>query len=177
MSIDTRTPAEIAYDNLKSGAAYIKDEYTPLSPAWEAVLGITSNPRDTGSQILDILTNDADAGDDEIAIAQWIDRTDQPFGTLTDGTVIYGTFDTTAAGAGKRSGCVTVRTPAINLTADCDGFVSGENGRDDWSINFDGASLEDIRKLRDFLNSGAVERMLAAAVAWENGDSEPPVFQ
>jgi hypothetical protein len=44
MTIDNRTPAEIAYDSLKSGAAYSKSDYTPLSPAWEAVLDITDDP-------------------------------------------------------------------------------------------------------------------------------------
>lgn len=163
----TQAEMEAKYDAERSGAAWLK------------VQAITDDPRDIGSQILDILTNDDDAGDDEITIAQWIDAaltpTDQPFGTLADGTVIYGTFDTTAAGAGERSGCVMVRTPAINLTADCNGFVSGENNRDEWTINLDGASLAEIHALRDFLNSGAIERMLAAAVAWENGDTQPPV--
>lgn len=87
---DLRTAAEIAYDNLKTGAAYVKpeqdeaarmrqwreqaritgspelrsvldwidahfaaeqradDDYTPLSPAWEAVLDITSEPTNDG---------------------------------------------------------------------------------------------------------------------------------
>src|SRR4051812_40204047 len=46
---------------------------------------------------------------------------------------------------------------------------------DNWTVNFDGASLEDMRKLREFLNSGAVERMLDAAVAWEKGDETAPL--
>jgi hypothetical protein len=170
---------EARYDAERNGTLYTKPGSDTV---WAGVLDITDDPANDGREIspdeeraLDILLADEDA------VNAWIDaaRTpaDQPFGQLANGTVIYGTFDTTKVGAGRRSGCVTIETPAIMLTADCDGFVSGENRRgDDWSINFDGASLAEIHALRDFLNSGAVERMLAAAVAWEHGDTEPPAF-
>jgi hypothetical protein len=121
------------------------DTYTPLSPAWEAVLDIVADNTNDGAH--------------------------QPFRQLADGTVIYGLFDTTKAGAGKRSGCVSVEAMGMGLTADSNGYLSGENrAGDDWTINFDGASLEDIRKLRTLLNSGAIEQLLGAAVAWDNGE-------
>jgi hypothetical protein len=152
-----RTSAERAFYELREGSG------------WLPILASTDDP-----------TNDGQLHDDEQAIAAWIDARQpdrQPFGTLADGTVMYGGFDTTKAGAGVRSGCVTVNTSAMMLTADCDGFVSGENRRgDEWSINFDRASLDEIRALRAFLNSDAIERMLVAAVAWRYGDSEPPAF-
>jgi hypothetical protein len=166
-TMSTLTPAqqEALYDAQRSGAAWLK------------VQAITDDPTNDGAaqvwdMIIDAITPAESRALDILLKAQ----SDQPFGQLADGTIIYGGFDTTKAPA-VRSGCVSVRTPAIRLTADCDGFCSGENQPGDgWSINFDGASLDELHALRDFLNSGAVERMLAAAVAWENGDTQPPAF-
>jgi hypothetical protein len=183
MTTDTRTPAEIAYDNQRSGAAYVRQsdegdqaaayseqfaagvrdglaigqaikngEYTPLSPAWEAILDITDDS-----------TNNGRAHAPEPV----------PFGELADGTPIMGQFDDIPdRGPWERWGVVSADVGECSVTADDSGSFSfniGEHG-------IEGATLAELVAFRAVLNSGAFERLYAASVAWGRGDTEPPTL-
>lgn len=91
----------------------------------------------------------------------------EAFGQLAGGTLIYGLFE-----GGQRSPCANITTSEWCLTADNDGHFAG--GTRDQRITFEDWSLSDIAALRNLLNSDAIERLHAAAVAWAAGDTQPP---
>ena len=151
MTIDTRTPAEIRYDALKDGSAYVK-------PA-----ALQDNPRVD----LPLLPEEATILDHLWAGLALELPADVQFGQLADGTPMMGSF-----GGGQRSGVVSIDTPNWSLHADADGMIAGQNARE--SIAFDTLTYQDVLDLRALVASDTFERLYAAAVAWERGDAAAP---
>jgi hypothetical protein len=132
-----------AYDDLMSGRVYFKPQPEPVDH-------------------LDLMIKiqlELEGGEPE----------PQPVGTLPGGVVMYGGFDGTPDQGYWRDGCVSAGNDVWGFTAGTEMF-SGEVF--DTAVNFDGVSYEQLATLRDFLNSGILEQMRAAAVAW--GCGEPP---
>jgi hypothetical protein len=92
---------------------------------------------------------------------------------LADGTQVYGSFDGTPQQGYTRHSCVAIDTEAWGFSVSNE-TISGQNESN--TISIDGASLAELQALRDFLNSGAFERMTALAIAWGRGDDEPPAI-
>jgi hypothetical protein len=186
MTIDTRTPAEIAYDNLKSGAAYSKPE-----PAEQAELRSTLYPTPIPlsaeeAVILNLLIELSPPDPDELpavldvasahqqALAEWEGRTrtlpsgalhrspqlpEVEIGELKDGTPVGGTFDTDDTPL-----CVCVEWEGFSFVAGEDGFELNNATTDKDLYHF---TIEQWRRLKTLVNSDIVDQVLYFAQAWE----------
>lgn len=143
---DARTPAEIAYDSLKDGSLYFQQ------------------PRENTDLLIQILERleAHERADDE--------PPEEPFDRMPDGTLIYGIFDGTPDTGYERSSCVTASGENWLLTV-AEGEAAGHMF--DQAIDFQETTPDQLRAMRDLLNSGILERMEAAAVAWGRGDKAP----
>lgn len=143
---DTRTEAEIRYDAERDGSRYFQQ------------------PRENTDLLIQILERleAHERADDE--------PPEEPFDTMPDGTVIYGIYDGTPDAGYERSSCVTASGDNWLLTV-AEGEAAGHMF--DQAIDFQETTPDQLRALRDLLNSGILERMEAAAVAWGRGDKAP----
>ena len=155
MTIDLRTSAERRYDALKDGSAYVK-------PA-----ALQDDPRVD----LPLLPEEATILDHLWAGLALELPAGVQFGQLADGTPIMGDFEPLGA-AGQRSGVVSIDTPGWSLHADADGMIAGGNKRD--TITLEELTYQDVIELRALVASDTFERLYAAAVAWERGDTAAP---
>jgi hypothetical protein len=98
MTIDARTPAEIAYDAI----------YTPLSPAWDAALDITADP----TCAICGAAEDCDCDDSSAKERQPVPPV--PFGYPLDRAMIYQAYGETFISIDRRDGelliCNTCKT-------------------------------------------------------------------
>jgi hypothetical protein len=160
MSIDTRTEAERRYDAERTGTLYF--------------------PEPTEREILTAIIDLAPATEEDADYNPWDDIIDvlagvehQPFGTLPDGTPIPGQFDLRAP---KRWGVVHAKLAGWSFCVDDSGHIGGSSAGEEPSIDFDSATIEQLRELAALVNAGVFDRLLAAAVAWGRGDAEPPAI-
>lgn len=144
ISIDTRTPQERAYDELMSGRIYVKPTALPAD--------------DDPNDIISILEAVESRGEPE----------PQPCEVLADGTVIYGDFDGTPGAGYHRAGYVHISTDQWYFSVDGSTISGGSQERDP-IFYVEGGTLAQFQQLRDFLNSGALEQMQAAADRWAAG--------
>lgn len=196
---DGRTDAEKRYDLERTGELYIKptDDAEPVMPAnpspllldmiaWAKVEIDTAREADRiiaehraaefarGYRDGQAIGRALIAGDEEEEDDAGDDT--ELFGALADGTPMYGYMETMHDGPRQRYGCVIayLAIDGWSITADDAGHLSGNNTGQ--KIEFDAATIEQIRTLRTLLLSDTCERLLAAAEAWGRGDTEPPAF-